>query len=98
MSEVTCIGKCIGCDRMRKVKVGASPRGGICTECLESPARGASWAERAHRCRTEPAYARMVYESIDKPRAKKLFIGMFGLPEGAAPPVPEAPVPTGTLR
>lgn len=98
MSEVTCIGKCIGCDRMRKIRTDVSEKGGICADCLDSPSRGTKWAERAYRCRTDSEYARATYDRIDSARGKKLYIMMFGLPDGAAPPAPENPVPTGTFR
>lgn len=98
MSEVACIGKCIGCDRMRRVKVGVCQSGAICEDCEKSGARGPKWAERAHRCRTDPGYAQGVYDSIETVIGKKLFVAMFGLPAKACPPAPDGPVPTGTCR
>ncbi len=98
MSEVTCIGRCIGCDRMRKLQTGLSEKGGVCADCLNSRSRGVKWAERAHMCRTDPVYAKTCYDSIEQSRGKKLFILMFGLPAGCQPPAPDVPTPTGTYR
>lgn len=91
MSEVTCIGRCKGCDRMRRLDDG------VCNECLQSDSRGRVWAERAHRCRTDPEYAKTVYESIQKESGKRIFAKMFGYPPGVTP-IQEKPVPTGTIR
>ncbi len=83
MSEVTSIGRCIGCDRgPRRVEDG------ICQECIEHPKRGREWARRAHRCRTEPDFALKTYSEIRTPRGRKLFVALFGLPPGAPPPEP----------
>ena len=89
MSNIACIGRCKGCDRPRQLDDG------VCTDCLESPGRGRLWAERAHRCRTDPAYAKSVYDSIQTATGKKIFMSMFGVPAGSPPPE-ETPVPTGT--
>lgn len=89
MSAVTCIGRCKGCDRMRRLDDG------VCEECL-SPSRGRLWAERAHRCRTDPAYAKTTYDSIKTNSGRKMFVAMFGLPPEAVAPE-RHPVPTGTL-
>ena len=88
MTKVACIGRCKGCDRARQLDDG------VCEDCL-TPPRGRAWAERAHRCRTNPAFAKEVYESIQSLSGKKMFIGMFGVPSGSLPPE-EHPVPTGT--
>lgn len=101
MEEVTCIGRCLGCDRMRRVRVGLShefPDGGICEDCVVPP-RGIAWAERAHKCRTRPEYAQKVYDSIQTQGGKKIFRAMFpnfipAAPEGARLEL----VPTGTYR
>lgn len=87
MNEVTCIGRCKGCDRMRRVSDG------VCEECLSAPG-GRQRAERCHRCRTDPEYAAMTYNFIKTESGKKIFIGMFGLPPGVTAPE-RRPVPTG---
>jgi len=89
MSEIVRIGRCKGCDRARQLDEG------VCGECLHSPSRGRVWAERAHRCRTDPEFAKQVYESITSVSGKKIFMAMFGVPGGAVPPE-NVPVPTGT--
>lgn len=74
----------MGCDRgPRKVDEG------VCEECLQHPKRGRKWAQQAHRCRTEPDFARKTYDSISTERGKKLFVALFGLPSGAMPPTPQ---------
>lgn len=89
MSEIARIGRCKGCDRPRQLDDG------VCEDCLSSPARGRVWAERAHRCRTDPEFAKKVYESIMTPSGRKIFTSMFGVPNGAVPPE-NVPAPTGT--
>jgi len=88
MSEIARIGRCKGCDRARQVDDG------VCADCL-APPRGRTWAERAHKCRTDPGFAKQVYESITTSSGKKIFMAMFGVPDGAAPPE-NVPAPTGT--
>lgn len=75
---------------MRKLRADAQ----ACEECMTAPARGPVWIERAHRCRTEPEYARMVYDSIPSKSGKKIFLAMF--PQYSSWHAPAAPVPTGT--
>jgi hypothetical protein len=89
MSSITRIGKCKGCDRPRKLDDG------VCDGCLTAPARGRVWAERAHRCRTDPEFAKQVYDSISTQTGKVIFMTMFGVPIGSTAPE-EFPAPTGT--
>ena len=84
MSEVTCIGRCKGCDRMRRLDDG------VCQDCLSGPNLGRVWAERMYKCRQDPEYARTVYASIPTERGRKLFQVLF--------PNFSPPVPTGTHR
>ncbi len=69
------IGICKGCEKRAVLMNGA------CSECLK---KGEKWAQMAHRCRTEPEFAKRVYNTIpdDRENAKKMFIFMFGVPEG----------------
>lgn len=93
MSNIACIGRCKGCDRPRQLDDG------VCEECLHAPSRGRTWAERAHRCRTDPEFAKQVYDAIATATGKKIFMAMFGVPPGAAPPpAEEVAVPTGTYH
>jgi len=89
MSKISCIGRCEGCDRPRQLDDG------VCGECLNAPNRGRVWAKRAHRCRTDPDFAKEVYESITTASGKKMFMAMFGVPDGSSSPE-NIPVPTGT--
>lgn len=89
MSKISCIGRCKGCDRPRQLDDE------VCGECLNAPNRGRVWAERAHRCRTDPEFAKQVYEAIPSMTGKKIFTTMFGVPSGSHPPE-EPPAPTGT--
>jgi len=94
MDKPTEIGKCIGCDRTRGAD-GSPLRldDRVCEHCLNSPRRGRKWAMMSHRCRTEPAFALQVYNSIEKSSGKKTFIMMYGLPEGATPPEDDEDAP-----
>lgn len=74
---------------MRRLRAGA----GACEECLTAPARGPGWVEKAHKVRTNPEYARMVYDQIESRSGKKLFLAMF--PQYSSWHA-QAPVPTGT--
>lgn len=77
---VTQIGSCKGCDKRSRLDDG------VCAVCLEDPARGRAWAVRAHRCRTDPAFAASTYRLIGSDRGKAVFIKMFGLPSGEKDP------------
>jgi len=72
--NVVWVGRCIGCFRMSRLDDG------VCAECLCK--RGRKWAEMSHRCRTEPAFARAVYEQIEDARGRRLFRLMYGAPDG----------------
>ncbi len=78
--NVAQIGRCKGCDRFDKLDDG------VCSPCLNSPRRGRNWAEMSHKIRTDPDYALMVYDSIQGDEGKRLFIYMYGVPEGAKKP------------
>lgn len=82
--NVTQIGRCKGCDRFNKLDDG------VCELCLNSSKRGRGWAEMSHKCRTDPEFAMMVYDNIQYDEGKRLFIYMYGLPEGAKSPDPIA--------
>lgn len=90
MDNPTLIGKCLGCDRMRRledltVQDTTVKLGGACVECM-APPRGRKWVLMSHKCRTDPKFALAVYNEIKKSKGQKLFILMYGLPEGAKPP------------
>lgn len=79
MGEIFTIGRCLGCDRMRRLDDG------VCTACLEGPHRGRRWAEMSHRCRTDRAFAREVFERIETRSGRALFALMYGDPRAPAP-------------
>lgn len=62
------IGRCIGCDRPSRLDDG------VCEPCLHHPKRGRRWAELAHRCRTDPEFARAAYERIKDDRGRRMFL------------------------
>jgi hypothetical protein len=81
-SQVISFGHCKGCYRMARLDDD------VCHLCLTSPQRGRRWAEMSHRCRTDPAFARIVYDRIGTDHGRRLFVRMYGLPIGAKPAAP----------
>ena len=79
-SQVISIGRCKGCYRTARLDDD------VCRDCLQR--RGREWAEMSHRCRTEPAFARMVYDRIATDYSRRLFVRVYGLPIGAKPAAP----------
>ena len=59
---------------------------GVCGECLNSPRRGRKWALMSEKVRTDPEFAKHVYDNIKTDVGRQTFIRMYGLPEGCAPP------------
>lgn len=80
MAEVTRVGHCVGCNRFRVVDAEDS----ICADCLTSPLRGRGWALTMHRCRTDPRFAREVFDAIRSDRGRLLFIKLLGVPRPRA--------------
>ena len=78
---VTSIGKCIGCLKMSVLDEGV----GKC--CLNNPQRGRVWAKTAQKVRSNPEFAKKVYNSVETLKGKKLFVEMFGLPAGEMEPL-----------
>lgn len=76
MGEVTHVGRCVGCNRFRVVDATDS----ICNDCLTSPLRGRRWALNMERCRTDPEFARAVYDAIGSDRGRRIFIALLGVP------------------
>ena len=74
------IGKCTGCERLRKLDDG------VCDECLTNPHRGRKWAAMAFRVRQDPKFAATVYGMIRTDAGKKVFVQEFGVPDGASAP------------
>jgi len=70
ISDVT-IGPCMGCARMARLDDR------VCSSCLGAPDRGRRWAELADHCRRDPAFAAAVYERIESPRGRQLFLALF---------------------
>ncbi len=68
--EIPQIGRCIGCFRPARLDDG------VCRPCLTQ--RGRWWAEMSHRCRTDPEFARAVYERIGYERGRRIFVLMYG--------------------
>ena len=71
--EITQIGICIGCSQRGILSHEA------CTECQEI------FGERCgllmQEIRSDPAFARKVYNSISRDGSKQIFIKFFGIPE-----------------
>jgi len=84
-NSVARIGRCHGCDRTCRIADG------VCGTCLAE--RGRSWAEMAHRVRTDPAFALAVYCEITSDRRRELFVSLFGRPW-----LPETEKAVGVLR
>lgn len=80
MAEVTRVDRCVGCNRFRAVNAEDS----ICNECLTAPLRGRRWALTVHRCRTDPRFAREVFNAIRSDRGRLLFIKLLGVPRPCA--------------
>jgi len=74
------IGKCIGCNTMNKIDDG------VCNACLNNPYRGRGWAVTANKIRNHPESAMKVWKLLPDDNAKRVFIGLFGLPDGARHP------------
>lgn len=70
--DIVTIGRCHGCDRMRRLDAG------VCTACLER--RGRRWAELSHRCRKDRSFAFAVYRRIRDEHGRALFRRMYGDP------------------
>lgn len=75
-ANITTIDKCLGCDRTRVVDASVP----ICMECLLGARRGRVWALRMHECRTNPRFARKVYDAIKTDHGRRVFMQAFGLP------------------
>lgn len=80
MAKVTSIGRCAGCYRFGVVDDEDS----ICADCLTSPLRGRRWALTMGRCRTDPRFARDVFDAIRSDRGRLLFIKLLGVPRRRA--------------
>ena len=71
------IGPCKGCNKLRQLD------GGVCHDCLTAPKRGRKWAERSHKCRTEPNFALAVYLKSPTIEGRQRFVNFYGFPPGA---------------
>jgi hypothetical protein len=81
VAAVTRVGRCVGCNRFRAVDADDS----ICNECLTSkPLRGRRWALMVLRCRTDPRFAREVFDAIRSDHGRLLFIKLLGVPRPCA--------------
>jgi hypothetical protein len=79
VAEVTRVGRCVGCNRFCAVDAENS----ICADCLTSPLRGRRWALTMGRCRSDPRFAREVFDAIRSERGRLLFIKLLGVPRPA---------------
>lgn len=77
MSTLPTIGRCKGCDAVRRLDEG------VCHACLVPP-RGRVWARMSHRVRTDPEFALAVYRRITTDAGRRTFVRAYGLPEEAA--------------
>jgi predicted amidophosphoribosyltransferase len=64
------IGRCIGCNQPSRLDDG------VCDDCLTQ--HGRKWAELSNRCRTDPEFARAVYEKIATGKGRAMFLAMYG--------------------
>jgi len=79
------IGTCIGCEARGRIDDG------VCNVCLSHPHRGRKWALVAQRVRKDAQFALAIYTMIKTPEGRKMFVNMFGLPDGANELVQERP-------
>lgn len=75
-ANVVTIARCLGCDRSRVVDASVP----ICMQCLLGPRRGRKWAFMMHECRTNPRFARSVFDAIKTEDGRRVFVQAFGLP------------------
>ena len=72
-SSVVHIGRCLGCDEVRRLDDR------VCQPCL-ARSGGRRFAEQCHRVRTDPAFAAALYQRLPTARARERFVALFGLP------------------